>query len=180
MVRALAGVVLLIGCGRAGQGASALADAGGDVCDPYAASMAPNTLCIVDSDCHSGYLVCVRTTIDVCRDPPEPDASTCVPPWEASLPICPTTAHVGLGLCQARFQLGCATAADCGPAGFTCVGGQCQQMPGGACDTASDCPQGWSCASCCPDQPKACEAPFAVVHCPACRPTVDDAGADAT
>jgi hypothetical protein len=77
-------------------------------------------------------------------------------------------------VCEARYKRSCAVDADCGPAGFTCMGGSCRRgQTDVACTTAADCPAEWECyAACgCTDQaPKSCQPPFITFHCPLCPP----------
>jgi hypothetical protein len=166
----------------AGGGAGADVDAGCP--DPYAQSSQPDDPCAVDSDCQSNFLACRPTTVDVCRDANDGALpAACVPPALANVPVCPTTAPVTLGLCAVRYQLPCTVDSDCGPAGFSCSSGSCQQDSGGPCETDTDCLIGWSCYVPCPcpsppsteppqppqpPQQASCEPPFATFACPAC------------
>jgi hypothetical protein len=171
--------LLLSACNSSPISASATSDAASDGCDPYAASNQPNAPCGVDSDCHDGFLVCVRSSVDACRDGTDaavaPDAGSCAPAWRASLPICPTTAHVAVGLCKARYQLPCVTAGDCGPTGYMCASSRCVETGTTSCATAGDCPSGWACAAPCAcgdaTAKKSCIPPFAVFSCPECQST---------
>jgi hypothetical protein len=145
--------VFLSACSSSTIGPSAAPDAANDGCDPYAGSNQPNAPCGVDSDCHDGFLVCVRSSVDACGD--ETDAAT--------------------GSCKVRYQLPCVTEGDCGPTGFTCASSRCVQTGTTSCATAGDCPSGWACAAPCAcgdaTAKKSCIPPFAVFSCPECQPT---------
>jgi len=139
----------------------------------------PTSPCRVDSDCKNRFLVCESPTggVFVCRDPEAVVDLSCPSPQvdTSKVPSCPATVPVPYSVCQVRYQLPCAVDKDCGPAGFTCVGGRCQgSAPTNVCATAADCPTGWECyAPCaCPgvDAGTVCEPPFAVFGCPACGP----------
>jgi hypothetical protein len=133
--------------------------------------------CRFDPDCRSAYLVCVPpdVTITLCRDPDAGVDPTCPSfPEFSTAPVCPATVQVTSTVCEVRYQRPCTVDADCGPAGFTCMGGRCQQQTGRQCTTASECPNEWGCyAPCgCPGtlETTVCEPPFAEFRCPACAP----------
>jgi hypothetical protein len=150
-------------------------DAGADAC----AAAGPFSPCRVDSDCQGAYLACTPpdTTLTICRDAQLPVNPACPSPVDlTTVPICPTTELTPFNVCTVRYQRPCQRASDCGPAGFTCNAGICQEAQAGiTCTTASDCPNGWDCyAACaCPgvEEAKACEPPFAEFRCPGCMPT---------
>lgn len=160
-------------------GRSASAGSGGAIglpadCGPPRES-AP---CRVDSDCRSEYLVCVPPdkTIEICREPDGgADGNPACPafPELSSAPICPQTVGITSTACAIRYQRPCAADSDCGPAGFSCVAGQCQTPePAVPCSTAADCPKEWDCYVPCAcsgvRETETCEPPFAVFHCPNC------------
>jgi len=146
--------------------------------DQFASSRMPNDPCAVDSDCHDPFLACFARTVFTCRNTNTPVVTACpAAQLDADIPACPEMASVSLKLCDPTYQHPCAKDADCGPAGFSCTGGQCQEAPQAACDTPADCLAGWACAapcSCSANAPKACTPPFARFGCPACPA---DAGA---
>ena len=182
--RSIVCALLLLGCGSNAASTGGAVDAAGEGCDPYAGSNQPMQPCAVDSDCHDPYLVCLRSTVDTCRDATATaEELACTAPWTANAPACPETGRVAAGLCEARYQLGCRKDGDCGPAGFACANGQCQQQAPQPCATTADCPVEWECSApcACPGsaRPRVCVQPFARFSCPACGPVPDDAGADA-
>ena len=182
MVRVGVAVLLIAGCSGA---APAVRDAGAspdgaDGCDPYAQSNAPYAPCATDSDCHNGFLACVRSTVSVCRDanPATTDAG-CLPPSSVDVPVCPATAEVAVTLCSVRYQISCGSDQDCGPAGFVCANGTCDGSGHETvCAATTDCPAGWDCYEACacpgaaPGQ-KRCYPPFSQFSCPACGPIMD-------
>jgi hypothetical protein len=142
-------------------------NADGATClDPYAGSSRPNDPCAFDTDCHSPFLACTAQMIEGCRDV---DAG-CPRPGFAAHPLCPKTGTLTTSLCSVRYQLPCMVDADCGPDGFTCQGGRCQQQAVDSCDTAATCPAGWDCYTLCPcyGPAKHCYPPFAISSCSAC------------
>jgi hypothetical protein len=170
------------GDGLANADGVANTDGGPDVgaCgDPYADSSTPFAPCGVDSDCHNGFLVCAppSQTTTICRDADDAAVvDACPAPVNlADVPICPQTAPVTFNVCNVRYQLPCKVDADCGPDGFTCASGACQQQPGKTCATPSECPAEWDCSlACgCPGEAKACHPPFAEFRCPNCFAPVD-------
>jgi hypothetical protein len=136
----------------------------------------PYLPCDRDSDCRNPYLACgaPTTTLTGCRDV-DAGADPACPQVAAAfdnLPVCPATAPITHDVCNVRYQSPCVADTDCGPAGFTCASGRCQERQTAACASASDCPTGWDCyVPCeCPGlrETKACEPPFAELGCPLC------------
>jgi hypothetical protein len=164
--------------------ADALSDANqGTDCGPPE----PYTPCRTDADCGNPFLVCVPpdyTTVTVCRDPGQDAAINPACPsfavW-ATAPLCPAEADVTSPVCEIRYQRVCSIDSDCGPAGFTCMGGRCQ-WTSTPCATVADCPTGWDCYVSCPcagiRDTKTCMPPFAISYCGNCQSDggVDDAG----
>jgi hypothetical protein len=142
--------------------------------------------CRRDTDCRSAYLICVPpdyVTIEVCRDPDSgADASAAdyacpVFPELFTGPICPHNVNVTSTVCEVRYQRPCAVDADCGPVGFSCMSGRCEQKPFVRCSSAADCPMEWDCyVPCgCPGirDTKSCQPPFVDYHCPECSVASD-------
>jgi hypothetical protein len=139
--------------------------------------------CRTDSDCRSAYLVCVPpgyVTIQVCRDPDagvDPGPACPFYPEYDTAPICPRVVNVRSTVCELRYQHPCTVDADCGPEGFTCARGHCQEKPIMGCSTAADCPAEWDCYAPCACSGvravKSCEPPFVEFHCPVCVVAAD-------
>jgi hypothetical protein len=182
----LGAVLLLVGCGGA---PTALRDAAappgdGDVrcrtADQFSQSRKPFDLCAVDSDCHDPFLECAAKSVSTCRDQAaSPVAAAaaadagCPSPFPSDTPVCPAMAEISLRVCALRYQEPCTSDMDCGPAGFACAGGSCQQTGAGLCGSDADCPNGWSCYAPCAcngadTTPKGCYPPFAMFGCPVC------------
>ena len=127
--------------------------------------------CTCDTDCGPN-LYCVPAVVTVCTQQPGSATQDCHPQ----------------GRCMTAWKRPCATDADCGPGGFTCVpngrfcsGSDCQitatcmapPLPA-TCATDADCPAAWTCepdtalaTACVPEPPHSCPAS----GCPATTPT---------
>jgi hypothetical protein len=179
-----ASLAIITSCGSSGQTATdGSADSRTDAAetvipcrsgDEFAQSHQPFDPCATDSDCHHPFLECAQQTVESCNGIPRPQDTGCPSPFPADLPICPETARISVRLCAVRYQEPCVIDSDCGPGGFVCTRGACQEQGGGLCETESDCPQGWDCFAPCPcasrdaAEHRGCYAPFTMLHCPLC------------
>jgi hypothetical protein len=122
--------------------------------------------CAVAADCHNPYLTCASQTFEACRE-----SGDVVDP---GLPTCPMQVQVTEDICSVTYQLPCHTNSDCGPAGFSCSQGICQETGEQPCSNAHQCPVGWLCGPICPCGPVSpdaggtCVPPFAIFNCTAC------------
>jgi hypothetical protein len=182
----MAAVLISGGCGssRSSDDASlgVERDSGASEASGSANNAQPEMPCSLDSDCGNPFLACVSQTVSMCRDQnsASTDAGSGTMPGDipSNLPLCPTVAQVTVKLCSVRYQLPCQVDSDCGPDGFTCIGGQCSQSPLVTCASDGVCPQGWSCYAPCSGcgYSKYCYPPFAAFSCPMCLGSIVDGG----
>jgi len=148
----------------------------GGVCD------ARDVDCTCDTDCGPN-LFCLPAVATVCTQKAGSTTQDCHPQ----------------GQCSTAWKRPCATTADCGPGGFTCVangqfcsGADCQvtstcvapALPN-TCTTDADCPAAWTCepdtaqvTACIPDAPHSCPSngcpPVTLTGARSCLPPLFD------
>jgi hypothetical protein len=183
---ALVSLALLAGCQSATTAArDAAADRAEVACGAglkFSVSQGLQIICASDSDCQDPYLRCVATMGSVCRDDDSAAlANECPSNFLRDVPRCPTQAAVTVKACSVGYEQPCALDSDCGPAGFACMGGICQQTTA-SCLTAADCPDRWTCFNpcSCEDAGATCHPPLAIYRGCRCMPVADvqDAGVD--